>query len=153
MDGLSRLARLSVRRPEVVKRNVEINTVHRNLNDKECWRCVAVCGNGKRVVLRLDTCEPRFKGAVKHSRMQAVFIERMKGPSGYRPHKDTVSSSNNCVAKPIEILLLRVFQMSQFPYRSIKNIYKAQINNSLKGLNGLLWLNFDDTCGRLACNQ
>lgn len=58
MDGLSRLARLSIRRAEVVKRNAEINTPHRILNYKESRKCVVVYGKGeKRFVLWLTLCE------------------------------------------------------------------------------------------------
>lgn len=48
MDGLSRLARLSIRRVEVLKRTAEINALCRNRNYKESWKCVAVRGGKKR---------------------------------------------------------------------------------------------------------
>lgn len=53
MDGLSCLARLSIRRAEVVKRNVEINTPHRNLNYKESRKCAVVYGKGGKKVCAL----------------------------------------------------------------------------------------------------
>lgn len=69
MDGLSRLARLSVRRPEVVKRNAEITALHRNQNYKECRICVAACEKGwKRFGFCLTLRELRFETAM--SRLQ-----------------------------------------------------------------------------------
>lgn len=54
MDGLSRLARLSVRRPEVVKRNAEITALHRNQKYKECRICVAACEKDEKVWVLLN---------------------------------------------------------------------------------------------------
>lgn len=74
MDGLSRLAQLFVRKPELVKRNVEINAPHRNLNYKECRKCVAVSEKGKRFVLWLTLFQLRSERVVNHSRQDACRV-------------------------------------------------------------------------------
>lgn len=94
MDGLSRLARLSVRRAEVVKRNVEINTLHRNLNQEECWKC----GKREKVCALVNLVWAEFWKSGEPQQDACSIYSMNQTPLGRHLHKDTLSSPNNCAA-------------------------------------------------------
>lgn len=121
----------------------KINTLHRNLNYKECWKCVAVCEKKGKVCALVNIV---WAEIWKSGEPQQYLL------NGWKLHRDIILIKTHYL-HPV-IVQRRCSKNYRNPFtESLQDGSILQINKQSERLNGLLWLNFDDTRGILAVNQ